>query len=143
MNDNETTISELKQLVDKFITEREWRKYHTPRNLAASICIEAAELLEHFQWDVFPDSDKTEESENLTVQAESSSGPSIYNQSNSLGISETRHKEIAEEMADVIAYLLSLSIYMKIDLSSTLSEKMIKNAKKYPVDQFKGKWKRI
>ena len=51
MNDNRTTIRELKKLVDTFRQERDWGKHHTPKNLAVSIAIEAAELLEHFQWE--------------------------------------------------------------------------------------------
>jgi len=50
MKDKDTTVKELKDLVDKFVEERNWGQHHTPRNVAASIAIEAAELLEHFQW---------------------------------------------------------------------------------------------
>lgn len=56
--DAKTTIQELKNLVIKFETERGWKKHHNPKNLAASICIEAAELLEHFQWDEYRQEDQ-------------------------------------------------------------------------------------
>ena len=50
MNDSVATIESLRQMMRDFVAERQWQKYHTPRNLAASISIEAAELLEHYQW---------------------------------------------------------------------------------------------
>ncbi len=56
--DNETTLQELKDLVRKFETERGWQKHHSPKNVAISLCIEAAELLEHFQWDEYRQEDK-------------------------------------------------------------------------------------
>lgn len=56
--DAETTIQELKDLIARFSEERDWGRHHTPKNLAASITIEAAELLEHFQWDEYQQNDK-------------------------------------------------------------------------------------
>ncbi len=56
--DNETTLQELKDLVNKFEQERGWQKHHKPKNVAISLCIEAAELLEHFQWDEYRQEDK-------------------------------------------------------------------------------------
>jgi dCTP diphosphatase len=56
--DTETTLHELKMLVDKFEKERGWQKHHNPKNVAISLCIEAAELLEHFQWDEYRQEDK-------------------------------------------------------------------------------------
>jgi NTP pyrophosphatase (non-canonical NTP hydrolase) len=56
--DAETTIQELKDLIARFSEERDWGRHHTPKNLAASICIEAAELMEHFQWDEYQKGDK-------------------------------------------------------------------------------------
>jgi len=56
--DAETTIQELKDLVTKFETERGWQQHHTPKNVAISLCLEAAELLEHFQWDEYRQQDK-------------------------------------------------------------------------------------
>jgi NTP pyrophosphatase (non-canonical NTP hydrolase) len=58
MNDKTSTIQELKNLVEKFRTERNWGKHHSPKNLAVSIAIEAAELLEHFQWDNYREENK-------------------------------------------------------------------------------------
>ena len=55
MNDKETTLEELKNLAEKFRTDRDWGKHHSPKNLAVSIAIEAAELMEKFQWDDYKD----------------------------------------------------------------------------------------
>lgn len=57
-NDADTTIQELKNLIIDFAKERNWKKHHTPKNLAISIAIEAAELMEHFQWDEYQEKDK-------------------------------------------------------------------------------------
>lgn len=59
--DRETTLQELKDAVAQFREERGWRKHHTPKNLAISIALEAAELLEHYQWDEYRKSDEAEE----------------------------------------------------------------------------------
>lgn len=59
--DNQTTIQELKDLVERFKQERGWGKHHTPKNLAMSIAIEAAELMEHFQWDDYSLQDSHDE----------------------------------------------------------------------------------
>lgn len=60
MNDRGTTVAELKELVDQFKKERNWGKHHTQKNLAISISLEAAELMEHFQWDHLENDDKDE-----------------------------------------------------------------------------------
>ncbi len=57
-SDKDTTIQELKDLIEAFAQERNWKKHHTPKNLAVSIAIEAAELMEHFQWDDYQKNDK-------------------------------------------------------------------------------------
>jgi|GEM_PF-284044 len=114
-SDRDTTVESLKDLVRGFISEREWTSYHTPKNVAASVAIEAAELLEHFQWE-------------HPTPAE---------------LSKTKRGEIADEMADVLAYLLSLANVLKIDLAAALQKKMCKNRKKYPADRFRGKWEKV
>lgn len=58
--DNETTLQELKELVAKFRDERDWKKHHSPKNLSISIALEAAELLEHFQWGDYTAANKKE-----------------------------------------------------------------------------------
>ncbi|MBF0501227.1 MAG: nucleotide pyrophosphohydrolase [Candidatus Riflebacteria bacterium] len=115
MEDTSATIENLKKLVQNFVSERDWWRFHTPRNLAASISIEAAELLEHFQWTLDDGSPLNDE----------------------------KRLEVSEEMSDVLAYLLSLSTVLDIDLSAALAAKMSKNAKKYPSDKFQGNWSKV
>lgn len=117
MKDHKTTLADLKRLVAGFIAEREWEKYHLPKNLAASILIEAAELMEHFQW--------TDHAESARLVASR----------------ETRG-EIADEMADVLAFLLSLSNVTGIDLAAALESKMKRNRRKYPAEQVRGRYER-
>ena len=113
-SDETTSVSELKELVGEFVSERNWEKFHTPRNLAVSVTLEAAELLEHFQW--APPGDET--------------------------IDSLRHQQISEELSDVMAYLLSLANVLKIDVASSMRAKMQKNRKKYPVEATLGTWKK-
>ncbi len=115
LSDAITPVTELKKLVRRFIAERNWSSYHTPRNLAISISLESAELLEHFQW-----------------LRENTSAPD-----------EAEKQAIGEEMADVFAYLLSLACVLDIDLSDALQRKMLKNARKYPAERFNGHWEKV
>ena len=114
LSDGSTSVNQLKQLVSAFISERDWNKYHTPKNIAVSVVLEASELLEHFQWS--PPADEE--------------------------IDAAKKLQISEELADVMAYLLSLANVLEIDVSSAMAAKMKKNRKKYPVDQFNGNWKK-
>jgi NTP pyrophosphatase (non-canonical NTP hydrolase) len=98
------TLAELQRIVDEFVAQRKWERYHTPKNLAMSIAIEAAELMEHFQWSP---SDRP-------CEPMASDAP------------------VAEEMADVLAYLLRLASVLDIDLASAFRAKMVKNRIKYP-----------
>lgn len=116
MNDATTTIAELKRLVERFVEERDWQRFHDPKNLSVSIAIEAAELMEHFQW---------LRSEEL---------PAVRDDDKAIA-------EIGEEVADVAAYLLSFADRMGIDLSAALEAKMLKNALKYPAEKFRGKFR--
>lgn len=111
--DQDTTVADLKHLVQEFVDEREWQKFHNPKNLAMSLSIEVAELMEHFQWLTPEEADAaTDDSKN--------------------------RQEIADEMADCLAYLLGLASRLDIDLSTALAEKMVKNAAKYPVESSRG-----
>lgn len=113
MTDQDTTIAELKLVMQDFVDARNWHQFHDAKNLSASIAIEAAELMEHFQW---------VRSEELHA------------------IREDREQmaEIREEVADVLAYLLSFASAMEIDLAQALTAKMTKNNAKYPVDDYYG-----
>ena len=95
----------------KFRHERDWGKFHSPRNLAVAISVEAAELLEPFNWA-------------LDSQIE--------------GIVETRHAEITEEIADIAILLTYLAHDLSIDLDIAVENKLRKNALKYPVERARG-----
>ena len=112
MSDKKTTIHDLKERMATFVRERDWEQFHTPKNLSMSIAIEAAELMEHFQW--------------LTVD-----------QSKSL--EEDALQDISEELADIVIYALSMSNFLKLDLADTILKKMEKNIRKYPKEQVRGK----
>jgi NTP pyrophosphatase (non-canonical NTP hydrolase) len=105
--DEETTVRELVERVARFRDSRDWRKYDTPRNLAGSICIEAAELPEHFQW-------KTDEQ-----------AAEMLDQPEQL-------ERISNELADVVIYCLGFSDILSIDVSNAVYRKLQKNAEKYP-----------
>jgi dCTP diphosphatase len=79
LTDTNTTIGELRQAVEQFVAARQWERYHTPKNLAMSIAIEAAELMEHFQW-------STDEEGARLLQ------------------DPAAHAEVADELADVVLY---------------------------------------
>jgi len=115
VGDAATTVAELKDLVRRFVDERAWQPYHTPKNLAMGLACEAAELMEHFLW----------------VE-----GP----KSHELAQAPKTRAAIADELADVFAHLLNLSLATGIDLSGALQQKMVKNAVKYPADQYRGKY---
>lgn len=115
MNDRETTIAELRAVVATFVEERDWNQFHAPKNLAMSLAIEAAELMEHFQW----------------ISADAS---------RQLADDATKITPIGEEMADVLCYLLALANELDVDLSDAVADKMIKNAAKYPADEYRGRY---
>jgi NTP pyrophosphatase (non-canonical NTP hydrolase) len=117
MNDESVTIAQLKRLTADFVAERDWQKYHRPKNLAMSIAIEAAELMELFQWA------DLEESDALVADA------------------EVRGK-LSGEMADVLSFLLSLSNVTGIDLAASFEAKMGQNSRKYPVEESRGHYER-
>lgn len=104
MIDQFTTIQFLRDSVANFNAAREWQDYHAPRNLAESISIEAAELLECFQW-----------------------GPDWPDR-------ESQKDELADELADVLIYCLSFANVCEIDVTSAVLEKLQKNAEKYPAN---------
>jgi dCTP diphosphatase len=104
-------LPELKQRIRDFRDARDWKRFHTPKNLAISISLEAAELLEHFQW-------KTpEESEEHA---------------------RTETEALSDEMADIAIYLIGLADNLGIDLGEAILRKLDKNNAKYPVEKSRG-----
>jgi NTP pyrophosphatase (non-canonical NTP hydrolase) len=94
-----------------FRDERDWKQFHSPRNLCASICIEAAELLECFQWS----SDATLESD-----------------------VRERREDVEDEIADVLIYTLLLAHDLGVDVADAVERKLAKNAIRYPVERARG-----
>jgi NTP pyrophosphatase (non-canonical NTP hydrolase) len=108
------SVSALQGAVCRFIAEREWDPFHTPKNISMGIAIEAAELMEHFQWS------SPEESVAKVRDPE-------------------WREEIEEEIADVAIFALRFAEISGIDLGEAVLAKLVKNAKKYPVELVKGK----
>lgn len=106
----------LQKKIINFRDEREWQQFHTPRNLAISLSLEAAEVLEHFQWKT----DKELEAFLASPDAE----------------------KLHDEIADVFTYALFLADRLNIDIVECTEKKMEKNAKKYPVEKAKGSSKK-
>ncbi len=113
--DQQTTVSELRDIVAGFVAERDWEQFHSPKNLSMSLAIEVAELMEHFQW--------------VSMDA-----------SRSLADDPQRREAIADEVSDILCYLLGLANVLDIDLSESLRSKMEKNRQKYPIEKFRGAW---
>src|SRR5436190_11357020 len=116
MPDDVTTIAVLKDRVRAFVAERAWERFHTPKNLVMGLAIEAAELMEPFLW----------------LEAEAS---------RRIDSDPPDLSAVADEMADVACYLLSLALALNIDLSQAILSKIDKNAIKYPADQYRGRYR--
>ena len=101
-----TELDDLRDELRRFASARHWEQFHSPKNLAAAMSIEAAEVLEHFQW--------------LTEE-----------QSRSLP--DAKRSAVAHELADVFLYLMQLADKLDVDLIAVAKEKMQLNAAKYPV----------
>jgi len=112
-NDENTRVYELKKKVADFNRARDWERYHNPKDLVISLCLEVAELLEQFQW-------------------KSPGAEEILNNPKMV-------ENLREELADIIIYVLSIANTLDVDLSQTVINKIQKNAEKYPVDKCKGK----
>jgi NTP pyrophosphatase (non-canonical NTP hydrolase) len=115
--DSKTTVAELRKLVADFVAERDWSQFHSPKNVSMALAIEAAELMEHFQW--------------LTTDA-----------SRNLATDPEKLAEVGDELADVIGYSFALANELGLDISSAVRAKMVKNAEKYPADKYRGRYER-
>jgi NTP pyrophosphatase (non-canonical NTP hydrolase) len=116
MADVTTTVATLRDAMRQFVHERAWEPFHSPKNLVMGLAVEAAELMEHFLWM------DNETSRQVVLEA------------------NERHA-IGEEMADVACYLLALANVMDLDLSEAILQKLVKNAVKYPVATFHGRYR--
>ena len=117
MSDANTTIAQLREAVHRFAEERAWEPFHSPKNLVMGLAVETAELMEHFLWL------ECDASRNVCQDA-------------------GKKQEIADELADVACHVFNLSNALGIDLSEAVRAKMIKNALKYPVEQYHGRFSR-
>ena len=106
-----TDLESLRDQLRTFASERDWDQFHSPKNLAAALAVEASELLEHFQW--------------LTEAQSQQLPPDALN-------------EVGNEVADVLLYLIRISDKLGIDLIAAAKAKIVLNAEKYPVEKARG-----
>ncbi len=112
-SDSTVTVEKLKAEMHQFVTERDWQQFHSPKNLSMSIAIEAAELMEHFQW---------------------------LDQEQSRQLDEPAIHQVGEELADVLCYALAMANQLELDIATTVRAKMEKNRTKYPTEKFRGRY---
>ena len=101
----------LRTRINHFVAERDWAQFHTPKNLAMAMIVEAAELVEHFQWDT------PQESQQLSAE---------------------KREAVSHELADTFVYLLRLAEVLDIDLIQAAHSKIELNAQKYPIEKARG-----
>lgn len=106
--DTQTTVGSLREEVFDFVQERSWEQYHSPKSLAMSIAIEAAEIMEHFQW--------VSNEESLAMV-----------------LNEQARAQVADEMADVLIYCLALANQADIDISTAVKAKLERNRGRFPI----------
>jgi NTP pyrophosphatase (non-canonical NTP hydrolase) len=116
MADATTTLAALKEAVRQFAVERDWERFHSPKNLSMALAAEAAELMEHFLW----------------VDSEAS---------RQVVADPARLAAVAEEVADIAILVCNLGHVLGIDLSQAIQDKLAKNAVKYPVDRYRGRYR--
>jgi NTP pyrophosphatase (non-canonical NTP hydrolase) len=109
------SLDALRDMLRQFAFERDWNRFHSPKNLAIALSVEAAELLEHFQW--------ITDTESATLMPE-------------------QKARIREEVADVLIYLIRLADKLEIDLLDAARDKIQLNAEKYPVEKSRGSRKK-
>ncbi len=112
--DERVTVAQLRQRVAAFVAARDWEPYHNPKNLSMSIAIEAAELMEHFQW--------------LT-----------HEQAQAAMEDESRRHAVSEELADVLIYSLSLANMLGIDVGAAILDKLACNETRFPASEWRGR----
>ena len=105
----------LRDRLRAFSRERDWDQFHSPKNLSAALSVEAAELLEHFQW---------------------------LKEDESFALSPEKRAKVAEEIADVLLYLVRIADKLDIDVLDAALKKIDANGRKYPVEKAKGSMKK-
>jgi len=108
-------LEKMLPIILKFRRERDWAKFHRPKDLAAAISVESSELLELFLWREMEEAGEVREDDELMIS-------------------------IREEVADILIYLLYLSHDLNIDLREAVMDKVVKNAEKYPQDDYFGRF---
>ena len=109
------SLHELKNRLRQFADERDWDQFHSPKNLAMALIVEAAELVEHFQW---------------------------LSEEDSSDLPDSTLKEVAEEIADIQIYLVRLADKLEIDILRAAEAKLQENHRKYPTKRVKGSSKK-
>lgn len=112
MSDDSTTLQQLKDLQAAFVAERDWGQYHSPKNLAMALNVEAGELLELYLW---------------------------ASEGGSPGLGEPPREKVEAELADVIICALNLANTLGVDISDAVEAKARRNAAKYPAEEVRGR----
>ncbi|GBG01737.1 nucleotide pyrophosphohydrolase [Azospira sp. I13] len=107
-----TQLEELRAVVRQFVSERGWDQHHNPKNLAMAMTVEAAEVLEHFQW---------------------------LSEAESFRLSPEKRREVAHELSDVLMGVIRVADLLEIDLAAAFAEKMALNREKYPPEKVRGR----
>ncbi|HBI44554.1 MAG TPA: NTP pyrophosphohydrolase [Planctomycetales bacterium] len=116
MSDQTTVVAALREAMTQFVAEREWQQFHSPKNLAMALSVEAAELMEHFLW--------------------------IDNDASRAEVRDpAKCEQVADEIADVACLVFALCNALNLDLSETVRRKMAKNVLKYPVEKCRGQYR--
>ena len=108
-------LTDIMLTLRKFAQERDWQQFHSPKNLSMALCVEAAELLEHFQW--------------LPEQA-------------TCKLARAKQQAVSHELADIFIYLLRLCDQLDVDLLHAARQKISINNERYPVEKVKGSSKK-
>ncbi len=114
MTDQHTTLADLRRRVAEFVAARDWEQFHVPKNLSIAVAVEAAELIEHFQW-------LTHEQATAALQ------------------DEAERAAVADELADVLIYALSLANALDVDVSAAVLGKLERNEERFPAAEWQGR----
>ena len=112
---SDTSLADLQKMIRKFVDDRDWDQFHNPKDLSISLSLEAAEVMEHFQWKNAAEMDEH---------------------------AKKMKTEVGEELADVLYWVLLLANKLDVDLVDAFEEKMVKNETKYPTAKAKGSHKK-